>query len=858
VIRLDRPLLALLVPLVVACQADDPGTDDTDTDVAVGENHAPGKPEVTITPGDAVTGTGLTATYEAADADGDDLTYTVKWTVDAEGVAFDPRADGIPADVVARDQTWTVLVVARDGKSAGKPGKASITIGNAPPVVDAFTWGPAAPRANDTLVASGSGSDPEGDRVVASYAWKVNGSVVLSGKGADALAPGDDFAKGDTVVVTLALDDGHGGTVQRDSDPIVIGNVPPGPPSVRMSPRLAQVRDTLSCTIDAAAVDPDGDALTYAITWLRDGTPVSTVTATPGQPVTQAANAGSVWTCTARANDGTDDSLPAYASITLGAPAPDVANLSLGAGFSCAARADGHTACWGLDGNADGTGIVSSVNGRTHPPDVDFTALAAASGWACGVREDDGGLTCWGAPQGAANPPDGVFARIDAAGDYACAQQIDSTLTCWKRGVATLGAALTPPEGGWRTFGVGSGHGCAVATDGSITCWGTPGSPTLDAPEGTFLTLSANGGHTCALAEDRTLVCWGDTTYGQTAAPTGTFRAVAAGATHTCAIADDGTLACWGDDTYGQASPPEGTFEDVWAGVTHSCARDGDGAIVCWGESTGGLLEVPWGRVASIDVGSYDVCVVDDAGLARCWGAGIEAGDTGAPLADFVSVDLNTTHACGLTTGGEVLCWGSNDFGETTPPAGGTWDDVATGFDFSCGIHSGSQQVECWGNPGAGAPPLGTKLTNEPTDRASQVSCGGTFACILKLDGTVDCWGTLGGNTNQVLTQISSGSTYSCGLLADGSSKCWGALAPRAKTGPYQSISVGSNYVCALGVDGSIDCWGGLLPLSPLPKPDVTGFVDLSVGDQALCALDADGRTWCWGAWGREPLDADL
>ena len=75
-------------------------------------------------------------------------------------------------------------------------------------------------------------------------------------------------------------------------------------------------------------------------------------------------------------------------------------------------------------------------------------------------------------------------------------------------------------------------------------------------------------------------------------------------------------------------------------------------------------------------------------------------------------------------------CWGISRHGEITPPAG-TFSLVSEGSDFACGVRNNGA-VACWGDGVARAPPSGT---------FSSVSAGSDFACGVRTDGTIACWG---------------------------------------------------------------------------------------------------------------------
>ncbi len=188
----------------------------------------------------------------------------------------------------------------------------------------------------------------------------------------------------------------------------------------------------------------------------------------------------------------------------------------------------------------------------------------------------------------------------------------------------------------------------------------------------------------------------------------------------------------------------------------------------------------------------------------------------------------------------------------------------------------------------------------------SSVVIGDANGCVLKIDGTIYCWGEssqsgLGnGQTSSDATfaspvQVSditnaisiSTSDYvyamapmqnTCAVLTDYTAKCWGFNlsgslgddSATARATPVavadlsniRSIANGLTHSCALLRDGTAKCWGsgssGQLgngsSTTPTPtgvKVVVTGLVDaidIKVGVITTCALIQGGSVKCWGS----------
>jgi hypothetical protein len=118
--------------------------------------------------------------------------------------------------------------------------------------------------------------------------------------------------------------------------------------------------------------------------------------------------------------------------------------------------------------------------------------------------------------------------------------------------------------------------------------------------------------------------------------------------------------------------------------------------------------------------------------------SGIAApGDEWAKATDDASLSAGHFHTCaieqrsGVSVGGPIKCWGNGDLGQTTPRPG---------------MHT-------------------------------QVSCGRSHCCAVKLDETVNCWGEIQEPRPYHFprfNQISSGEFHTCGVQKDGSILCWG------------------------------------------------------------------------------------
>jgi alpha-tubulin suppressor-like RCC1 family protein len=122
---------------------------------------------------------------------------------------------------------------------------------------------------------------------------------------------------------------------------------------------------------------------------------------------------------------------------------------------------------------------------------------------------------------------------------------------------------------------------------------------------------------------------------------------------------------------------------------------------------------------------------------------------------------------------------------------------VAAGSAFACAIKSDASLV-CWGNS--------SLAQTVPAGTFAQASLSGGFGCAVRTDGTLACWGdnTDGEATppSGTFSRVSTGNAHACAIRTDGSLACWGdnffdqTFAPL--TGSYVQIKATANRTCAV------------------------------------------------------------
>ena len=339
-------------------------------------------------------------------------------------------------------------------------------------------------------------------------------------------------------------------------------------------------------------------------------------------------------------------------------------------------------------------------------------------------------------------------------------------------------AGPRPPAAALRFVLLDAGyyHTCGLAAAGSAWCWGgnafgTLGDGTLAdrtvparvAGARSFTSLDAGAGHNCAVTGSGSAWCWGLNDEGQLGDGTFTLRSspvavsgghafsrVSAGHAHSCGLTAQGVAWCWGDDSHGQL---------------------GDGGTGLPGKSAQPVRVLFDEPFADIHAGYYQTCGMTTHAEVWCWGMN-GAGQNGdgttidrhAPVAvtgahQFTAISPGDRFVCGVAGG--VWCWGLNDDGQVGPTAPDTSrvplsvegtaalhvvrasagaSTVAGTESYACGLRLDGR-VFCWGGA---IPALRERGAVAPLDdriRASVVAPGAQHVCVLSRDGYAYCGG---------------------------------------------------------------------------------------------------------------------
>jgi cysteine-rich repeat protein len=359
------------------------------------------------------------------------------------------------------------------------------------------------------------------------------------------------------------------------------------------------------------------------------------------------------------------------------------------------------------------------------------------------------------------------------------------------------------------------------------------------------------------------------------------------------------------NDTSGDGCSETCTVEPVQIVGTDSgiCALGGNGQIRCFGAG-----ERDWVKMSvalstgesalAISAGWLHICALLESGRVRCWGDNrigqLGLGDTrNRPFTEAsADVDLGTNarateldaaalYSCAVLDDGAVKCWGNSTGGVlgVQGAVGGVGDAptemgdnlkavvqpdsrpfarVAAGDTFACGIRADAT-VYCWGASGmAGALTPQFNLSLGDPETALEVAVGAGHACAVLTNNALKCWGA---NEEGQLGQGDNKQRYRSGDMGDALSPVQLGVGYTAK-----SVALGPSWTCAVLNDGAVKCWGrnvlgelgrgnkvsiggtvgDMNILQPLDLPGKVRQLAIA-GDVTTCALLDNGTITCWG-----------
>lgn len=280
--------------------------------VTIGD-AVPDPSPVAISPVAPQPGDELTCTHrDPVDGEGAEITLTYGWTVDGADVGIDTQT---LSGGTERGQVVTCTVLVDDGQVYAFPSPA-VRIGNAAPSIGSLSITPEAGDRSATFTATPVGpGDPDGDPITVAYLWTVNGVEAGSSETLTGV-----FNRDDVLVCQATPSDAYLDGAPVASESLIVSDAAPGSPHVDFTREEVVPGVAATCVVDEAAVDIDGDVITYTWGWTVDGVANPDATSSGGTStlLTSGMSTGEVLECTATASDGTLIGGSDSAVVTLG------------------------------------------------------------------------------------------------------------------------------------------------------------------------------------------------------------------------------------------------------------------------------------------------------------------------------------------------------------------------------------------------------------------------------------------------------------------------------------------------------------------------------------------------------------
>ena len=237
------------------------------------ENTAPVIASVSLDNTSPTSQDSLTCTVDSAsDIDEDAITYTYTWTVDGQ---VQSETTNMFASPLLVGSLISCAVTPNDGKIDGDTATTDATVQNTEPTVTSVSIDNGPFYTNDTLTATAILADDDAEQTLtANYEWHVidssagDADLMIQSGASDTLDGTQFFDKDDSVYVIVTPNDGVEDGAPLTSVPVSILNTTPTSATISITPDPATAgQDDLTCSVDVASTDADGDAIVYTYVW---------------------------------------------------------------------------------------------------------------------------------------------------------------------------------------------------------------------------------------------------------------------------------------------------------------------------------------------------------------------------------------------------------------------------------------------------------------------------------------------------------------------------------------------------------------------------------------------------------------
>lgn len=469
-----------------------------------------------------------------------------------------------------------------------------------------------------------------------------------------------------------------------------------------------------------------------------------------------------------------------------------------------------------------------------------------------------------------------------------CALDKAGKIVCWRQngGMSHIGD-------GFLDFWTTNSSGCGVTNNGALKCYGLVAwDAFVELPSGNFKEVFGERRAGCGLRQDGSVSCWNQTNFNVfTSPPTNLkFRHIYGTYNGGCGIQTNGEIYCW-DHSH---ELPAGAFESIAYNVGKSCGLRSDGTVSCWiGQVMNPGPSPPNERFKSLTMCSHGGAGILRDGTAITWGEipslysetefsfvncyGPYAINKSNKIIDlfnypnFVGSYIKLSGGltmCGIDSSNNIRCPVDDSAGIGLGIPSGSYSQIDITSHFACGLRNDGS-ITCWGSGN-------NQQLSPPSGSFKQISVSGIHACALRHDGSVDCWDGIPPDETERFTQISAGDNgYNifCGIKDDSTIGCWATSRSSTATstppsGTFTYVDVGKNTACGIRSDGSIECWtlgidvirsreflaNNIAPSGIFTKVKVKASE--TDGRDSYCALRDDQALVCWGSASREFVES--
>ena len=294
---------------ITPSDGEDAGTTVASNAVVV-VNSAPSMLSVTPSSVAPDTSDDVTFALQSEDLDGDAVSSTeIRWHLNGARVESLDDASTLPSFATRPGDVWTVDVRVSDGTDVSSwLTSDSITVGSsnqAPAVSTVVLANGLAPKTGDTILATWSESDPDGDTIQAvELVWSKDGLAVEAADDLNPL-PSSFTAKGEGWTVDVRIYDGALWSEWISSAALTVANTGPVITDASLTSPSMTVMDDM--TLNITSSDVDGDNLSIvSVRWFLNDVEQGTAADESTLPST-ALTRGDEWHAVVRVSDGTDE-----------------------------------------------------------------------------------------------------------------------------------------------------------------------------------------------------------------------------------------------------------------------------------------------------------------------------------------------------------------------------------------------------------------------------------------------------------------------------------------------------------------------------------------------------------------------